>query len=388
MLSKDITMINSACYETTSGTTLTGTINASKGEYLLATVTTRSTTTYPDGWTLLHESTILTNAVNQRMAFLCKKIESDGTESVKITQSSSARIYLNLISFTNCGGFKYHEGSESYSNATASVLKTGLSVSRPSYNYIVWGCTANIWNSASPYTNWTCDSLTAICLDQSKTAPRQANFIDTDTNDSTRIFTTPHESCYIIDFVEVLPAVNKYLLRQNGILHTFENDELIILEDVELNGDLFIDRGFEDASLIDLYIMQTLDNVEILAYNEYWTPSLQGTLAATPNPQVITSENIIFDSSIASIENIEVNADESTLFSFSIDDGNTWKSFDSTANAWIDVESGGMNKTEIEALTLTQISELLGDARQLKIKFTLSTVDNYVNSININFTNS
>lgn len=194
----------SACYENTGGTELTGTIDVAAGDWVLATVTTRSATTLPSGWTVLKESTVLNaGASNQRMFFLCKQATADGTESITITQTDSARIYINLLAAKSAAGFAYHEGTEVYSDTEKPV---SITVSRPDYKLLVWGCTANLWYNSAPYGEWTCSGLTAICLDQASTQPRQANFVDR-TSAESRTFArgaADDGSYYIIDCVEVL----------------------------------------------------------------------------------------------------------------------------------------------------------------------------------------
>lgn len=195
---------SSACYETTEGTSLTGTLDASAGDWILATVTTRSTTTFPEGWTVLRESTVLnSDAFDQRMAFLCKQATADGTESITIEQTSSARIYINMMGFSGVQGFAYHEGTEVYKD-TEQV--DAVTVARPSYASIVWGCSASLWGTSAPYGTWSMSPFESapICLDGSSTQPRQANFVDEDANATERVFTTPTTTYFIVDCVEII----------------------------------------------------------------------------------------------------------------------------------------------------------------------------------------
>lgn len=189
------------CFKTTGGTSLTGTLDVEEGMWVLATVTTRSVTTYPDDWTLLHESTPLNNDnINQRMSFLCKKAESSGTISITITQSSSAIIYINLIGIKGINGFKYNEGSEYYTNSTYS----SYAMARPSYKKIIWGLSCVSWASSSPYGDWTCDELAGKPISLIEDAERrQANFIDKLPSVNKRFRPNATTAC-IIDYVIVL----------------------------------------------------------------------------------------------------------------------------------------------------------------------------------------
>lgn len=198
-----LTPASSAFYETTGGTTLTGDISAKAGDWILATVTTRSATTFPSDWTVLRSSTVLdSSASNQRMFFLCKQVTEGGVQSITVTQTDSARIYINLLCFAGIQGFKYHSGTEVYSNTGEKTV----TVTRPAYDLVVWGCTTNLWASSSPYGVWLCDDLPAYSL--TGVQARQANFIDNDPSVTQRVFTPSPNSDgakpYIIDCVEVL----------------------------------------------------------------------------------------------------------------------------------------------------------------------------------------
>lgn len=202
--SKRYPVWTSACFQNTGGTTLTGTIDAKAGAWVLATVTTRSATTYPDDWTLLHESTALpSSASNQRMAFLCKYVDTAETVSFTVSQASSARIYINLIAVTGCQGFRYHSGSENYFSTNA----TSFTVDRPDYDYVIWGLTANLWASSASYGHWTCSAISNAVIDLGTSVQsRQANFCDFSNTAETRTFTPNAGSgtCAIIDCVEVI----------------------------------------------------------------------------------------------------------------------------------------------------------------------------------------
>ena len=157
-------------FETTSGTSLTATINANADDWVLATVVTRSDTTYPSGWTLLGVGTVL--ELDQRMAFLCKKASALDNVSCAVTQATAGRIYINLITCAGISGFAY--GTE--------TVEAGATVTadRPVGDLIIWGIHRSYWSTAVPYGEWTCAQIAdpPICLDQATAQPRLANFID------------------------------------------------------------------------------------------------------------------------------------------------------------------------------------------------------------------
>lgn len=157
-------------FEATSGTSLTAAINANADDWVLATVVTRSATTYPSGWTLLGVGTVI--ELGQRMAFLCKKASALETVSCAVTQATAGRIYMNLISCAGVVRFAYG----------AETLESGIAVTadRPAGDLIIWGVHRSYWYSDAPYDEWTCAQIPTppICLDRATTQPRLANFID------------------------------------------------------------------------------------------------------------------------------------------------------------------------------------------------------------------
>lgn len=196
-------IFTSACFEATSSTELTGSMDVRAGNWVLATVTTRSDTTFSDGWTVLRKSTVLSStASNQRMFFLCREVTESGAQSLTVTQSESGRIYINLLQANGATGFAYHDGTEACSD---QFKQETVTVTRPEYPLLVWACSAVLWDNSPPYGIWTCDGLSPICLDKELTQPRQANFVDRGESVSSRSFVNIDSgSYYLIDCVEVL----------------------------------------------------------------------------------------------------------------------------------------------------------------------------------------
>ena len=190
-----------ACYETTAGTSLAGTLSVKTGDWVLATVSARSAMTYPEGWTLLHETAALDESnLNQRMAFLCRQAEADETLTVTVEQAESLRLYMNLIAVTGVGGFAYHDGSEYITNTQLTAHEVEKQERLP----VIWGCSANLWATTSPYPVWTCDEISANVIALSTTTQgRLGNFYDPDTG-TARTFAPGATSAAIIDYVEIL----------------------------------------------------------------------------------------------------------------------------------------------------------------------------------------
>ena len=194
-------MFNWACFEASSSEII-GNIYAQQGDIVLATISARSELTLPDNLTLLHTSETF-GIVNQTMSFAWMRVETTGEQMFTIHQAEAARFYLNLIALKNAKGISY-DGSHYIKADNAGSLKPN---EKSSDEILIWGCSAYLWNSSTPYGNWSCSNTktTLICLDQTK-APRQANFIDAINDDGVRSFTPKADNGTpaVVDAVKII----------------------------------------------------------------------------------------------------------------------------------------------------------------------------------------
>lgn len=193
-----------------SGTSISGTVNAKAGDYVLATVSARSALTIPDSMTYLYKGNVFaSNDANQSMSFAYQKIAEDGTYTYTFKQATAERMYLSLIVLSDIDGLSY---SGKYHIEVQS--KTPVSVPEKSNgDMLVWGCSSSLWlnsdtsNSKSWITNP--DDLTYIGGASNSGQSRQANFIDLGTGAVSRTF-FPYEdsgddSVFVVDAVEIIP---------------------------------------------------------------------------------------------------------------------------------------------------------------------------------------
>ena len=193
-----------------SGTSISGTVNAKAGDYVLATVSSRSVLTIPDSMTYLYKGNVFaSNSANQAMSFAYQKIAEDGTYTYTFKQATAGRMYLSLIVLSDIDGLSY---SGKYHIEVQS--KTPVSVPEKSDgDMLVWGCSSTAWltsdtsNSKSWITNP--DDLTYIGGASNSGQSRQANFIDLGTGAVSRTF-FPYEETgenlfFVVDAVEIMP---------------------------------------------------------------------------------------------------------------------------------------------------------------------------------------
>ena len=200
-------MFNWACFEKESSSEIIGNIYAQQGDIVLATISARSELTLPDNLTLLHTSETFGESFNQTMSFAWMRVEMTGEQMFTIHQAEAARFYLNLIALKNAKGISY-DGSHYIKDENADSLKPNK---KSPDEILIWGCSSTLWKSSAPYGNWECSNTntTLICLDQTKTAPRQprqANFIDAINDDGVRSFTPSAggKTSSVVDAVKII----------------------------------------------------------------------------------------------------------------------------------------------------------------------------------------
>ena len=195
-------MFSWACFEKASSSEIIGNIYAQQGDIILATISARSELTLPDNLTLLHTSETF-GEDKQTMSFAWMRVETTGEQTFTIHQAIETRFYLNLIALKNAKDISY-DGSHYIKADNAASLKPNK---KSSDEILIWGCSAFIWKSSAPYGDWSCSNtnITPICLDQTKTQPRQANFIDAINDDGVRTFTPASSGTpCVVDAVKII----------------------------------------------------------------------------------------------------------------------------------------------------------------------------------------
>lgn len=125
-------------------------------------------------------------------------------------------------------------------------------------------------------------------------------------------------------------------------------------------------------------VLTRLVNPELLYWQDSETelPVYKVDIDAMPPTQVIYSKNNeMTDSTILGIESAEAEADETTLFAFSFDGGETWKAY--INNAWVNLseEASGMNYETLAAIG-TDAWAIANETMQYMVRFTIFDIVN------------
>ena len=147
--------------------------------------------------------------------------------------------------------------------------------------------------------------------------------------------------------------------------------QMVEIETEELTAEVFKIHGFDTIPLGN--VLKRLVNPQILYWQDSDTdlPIIEADITAVPPVQVVYSQNVLMqDETILGIEKMEADADDSTLFAVSFDDGKTWKAY--VENHWAELSeaSSGMTKDTLEAIG-TDAWAAANENRQYKIRFAL-----------------
>ena len=361
------------CAQSSSAKSLTCKLNVIAGMWVLATVTTRSTTTYPSDWQLLHETESLnSDNSSQRMAFLCKMADVDGDVEFTVTQSSSNRIYINLIGMREIYGFKYHSDGILISNEEAG----SITVQRPPLDTIIWACSGVSWSTG----DWSCNELNInpISFYVHKDY-RQVNFIDTYSGE-TRTFSAPNETAYIVGYIEVRTTPLYYMIRSGNVLYSIIDNNLVQI-DKDLSSDTFIEHGINEIP--DGSLLLGLENPDVLCWSpkDNHMPTCTAKIKAVPMAQEVISDDIdLTHPTIIGINSVVCECEGSPLFAFNFN--GAWKEYNGTS--WVNANSG-MTLDVMSAITSAQWDEMISGLDSFKIKFILNSADDKVINVTVNF---
>ena len=383
----DVYEFQMACTENTGGTTQSASITAVNKGMVLATVTTRSSMIHPEGWTVLQETTILSETnLNQRMAFLCKAVEEGETVTFTATQATSGRIYINLIAIGGAPGLSYPGGTEYITETQVNSHTT----QKATDNQVIWGCTANLWDTASTHQRWSCGEITSTVIALPTSAQgRQGNFIDNGAAGGRTFVSGTANTGAIIDYIVIqAPYDKKYLIRSGSTLYTLADGALSALTETEVTAEVFRSYGLDEAP--DGALLVGLTDPEVLYWHdsEDALPTLSLTVRGTPPmPQMFTSEPMdLTHESIAGIDHAAVDASADVRCAISFDDGATWIAHDGAAWFTVSDTVPGMLASTMNAITAEQWAEVV-QLTAYRVRFWLPNVTAFVKSVVIHYIN-
>lgn len=182
----------------------------------------------------------------------------------------------------------------------------------------------------------------------------------------------------------------KYLIFDNetNLYYNIVEDKLNELAIETLTADSFRTYGFDEINPTSLLL--TLKKPKIL----YWQdsddelPILKAKLKAIPFPKTVISSDIdISDSTITGIEKVTATYTGTPVAACSFDGGNTWKMYNGTTWALLSDGTTGMSMETMENVPSETWNSAIAGISSFKIRFTLSTAEDSVTKILVDFSN-
>lgn len=184
------------------------------------------------------------------------------------------------------------------------------------------------------------------------------------------------------------PYDKKYLIYSDSTFYTIADNVLSPLSETELSVNLFKTYGVETVP--EGSFLTDLINPEILYWHDSIDPPPKLKITVTgvpPVPQtIITSTQDMSDTTILGIEGVQATCSDDILFAISFDDEVTWKAYDGTSWATLDLPNTGMTKATMENIGLEAWAEIV-TSDFYKFRFILPTTDSYLTSLVVNYIN-
>lgn len=183
------------------------------------------------------------------------------------------------------------------------------------------------------------------------------------------------------------PYDRKYLIQSGDSLFTVVEGVLTAVQG-SVNAELFRTHGSDEIPSSELLV--TLTDPVVLHWadtTEYEIDPLVAVVHGVPPVQTVESPDYNMNhESILGIEKVFVDASNGVRFAVSFDQGRTWKTH--TGQAWGTLSEGdtGMSPSVLSAIT-TEDWNAEATTGKFRFRVTLSTVDDYVNSLVVDYLN-
>lgn len=136
----------SSCTEVASGTSLTGTVNATVGDLVVATFEIfGSSYSISEGWTLLGDGTVTGSGNFSQKSGMAYKIATSTTESFTITQNTSTRAFISMVSIPGAS-------IGSFSGYTAQTDDLSITMNKPN-GLTIWSASTVWWGTGWSISN-------------------------------------------------------------------------------------------------------------------------------------------------------------------------------------------------------------------------------------------
>ena len=387
----DITLIQKAENSSNETTSCSLTLeNCTVGNTLILAYAIRGNGNNPtltDGWEKIGGGNVDASDgdLYQKLYFAKKKVENT-TETITLTQTTTGRIYLVCGEFSGDFDIIMRDDMANIGSGDYKVTANKKNTT----DVILYGVTSSYYQTGRKQK---CEPNDLTKLRGNNSQERLACWFDNGNGALSHTFTTVTYSdtnaTAIVECVQLIPKIPKkpkYLIRNNDIIYTVQNDSLVEVVG-DLNAQLFIDNGVDDIPSGTL--LMTLSNPEVLCWTDAETlPTLTATVKGIPEPQVVVTKEIdLMHSSIKGINGVTVDCKGNVLFAVSFDKKATWMMHNGTEWVAVSDKLAGMTKTEFEAITTDQWQPKYEASSEMYIRCTILDETQSITTLNIDFIN-
>ena len=387
----DITLIQQAENSSNGTTSCSLTLkNCTVGNTLILAYAIRGNGNNPtltDGWEKIGGGNVDASDgdLYHKLYFAKKKVEST-TETITLTQTTTGRIYLVCGEFSGEFDIVMRDDMANIGSGDYKVTANKKNTT----DVILYGVTSSYYTTGR---SQKCEPNDLTKLQGSDTAERLACWFDNGNGAVSHTFKTAEDTgtnyISIVECVQLIskkPKKPKYLIRNNDIVYTVQNDALVEVVG-DLNAQLFIDNGVDEIPSGTL--LMTLSNPEVLCWTDSdKVPTLTATVKGIPEPQIVMSKEIdLMDGSIKGINGVTVDCKGDVLFAVSFDKKATWMMHNGTEFVEVSDKLAGMTKTEFEAITAEQWQPKYEASSEMYIRCILFDETQSITTVNIDFIN-
>lgn len=186
-----------------------------------------------------------------------------------------------------------------------------------------------------------------------------------------------------------VPFARKYMIKdsETGNLYNIADGVLTQIPTNEVTSTTFKQYGADEIT--DTSLLLTIGKPVILYWQDSDTqlPEKRVDVTAIPPEQAILTDIDLSHDSIKGISSVNIDVTGSPTFSVSFDNGDTWSIHN--GSEWITLSDGeqGMDADTIKAITSEQWNTAIADISSFVLKILLSSTDDAVNSVVLNFIN-
>ena len=341
--------------------------------------------TLSDGWKKIGGGNVDASDgdLYHKLYFAKKKVEST-SEIITLTQTTTGRIYLVCGEFSGKFNVVMRDDMANIGSGDYKVTANKENAT----DIILYGVTSSLYITGGG-RGQKCEPNDLTKLQGNNTQERLACWFDSGNGALSHTFETVKETenaIAIVECVQLIPNKSKYLIRNNDIVYTIQNDALVEVVG-DLNAQLFIDNGVDEIPSGTL--LMTLSNPEVLCWtNSDKVPTLSATIKGIPEPQVVVTKEIdLMHSSIKGINGVTVDCKGDVLFAVSFDKKSTWMMHNGTEFVEVSDKLAGMTKTEFEAITTDQWQPKYEASSKMYIRCAILDETQSITTVNIDFIN-